>query len=289
MADRIIGSVGALFRFPVKSMLGQRVAEFAIGPNGVFGDRAWALRELATGRIVSAKKWAEMFRFRASYPTPPERNPAHAAIVTTPEGRDISADDPAASAAISDALGHKVRIERAEANKVSRALFDPALVFGDTPLEQVLPSLIKYLADQEPPGPDDFAMPRGTFFDAAPLHLITRTTLDRMAALSGLDAFDVQRFRPNILIDNDDAGSGFIEDEWLGRRLAIGSAVTVEITIPVIRCVMTTHAQGDLPRELGVLRAVAAHHGALAGVYAKPIEFGIVRTDDPVRLLEQSN
>lgn len=283
MAQIRIGSVAALFRYPVKSMLGERADELAIGPAGALGDRTWALRELASGRIVSAKKWSGMFGFSSSHSEPPEHNPAAPVRITMPDGRTINADDPAASSAISAALGHQVRLERADAGKNSRAIFEPASIFGDAPLEQILPSLQKYMMER--PGPDDFALRPGTFFDAAPLHLLADKTLDHLARLSGLDAFDVRRFRPNIFIAAESVGAGFVEDEWLGAQLEIGSALKIAVIAPVIRCVMTTHAQSDLPRELGVLRAAAAHHAALVGVYGAAVGSGRLRVGDPVTLL----
>ena len=71
MSERQIGIVRELFRYPVKSMLGERLDEFAVAANGVLGDRAWGLRE-ANGRIASAKKWANLFDFRAAYESAPQ-------------------------------------------------------------------------------------------------------------------------------------------------------------------------------------------------------------------------
>ncbi|HSD10444.1 MAG TPA: MOSC N-terminal beta barrel domain-containing protein, partial [Candidatus Binatia bacterium] len=45
MGRRQIGVVKDLFRYPVKSMLGERLTEVDIGESGVIGDRAYALRE----------------------------------------------------------------------------------------------------------------------------------------------------------------------------------------------------------------------------------------------------
>ena len=66
MERRQIGVVQDLFGYPVKSLLGERPSAVDIGMHGVMGDRAYALRE-ANGRIVTAKKWANMFEFCARY------------------------------------------------------------------------------------------------------------------------------------------------------------------------------------------------------------------------------
>ena len=70
MNQRQVGVVQELFRYPVKSMLGERLSEFEVADNGVIGDRAWGLRE-ANGRIASAKKWAEPVRVPRAYESPP--------------------------------------------------------------------------------------------------------------------------------------------------------------------------------------------------------------------------
>lgn len=287
MQERQIGTVGTLFRYPVKSMLGEQLTEVVVGPNGLIGDRAWALREPVTGKIVSAKKWGNIFEFRADYETAPGSDAASAPRISLPDGRTVNADDPDASEAVSAALGHKVHLERAEAEQVSRALFDPAGVFGDTPPEQILPQIIKYLPGIS--GPDDFAMPKGTFFDGAPLHLVASGTLAHLERLRvGESQFDVRRFRPNILVDTGAKDDSFVEDEWVGGSLRVGEALQIAVTIPVPRCVMTTHAQAGLPRDLSILRAVAAHHSALTGVYARVLVPGRVRVGDPVTLVSRA-
>ena len=53
MARRQVGVVKELFRYPVKSMLGEELREVDIGQRGVIGDRAYTLRE-ANGRVVTA-------------------------------------------------------------------------------------------------------------------------------------------------------------------------------------------------------------------------------------------
>ena len=68
-----VGALRELWRYPVKSMLGEQVSELLITMPGGIGDRAWALRELDSGRIASAKKYPGLLKFRASsvaQPTP---------------------------------------------------------------------------------------------------------------------------------------------------------------------------------------------------------------------------
>jgi uncharacterized protein YcbX len=74
------------------------------------------------------------------------------------------------------------------------------------------------------------------------------------------------------------------ENAWIGRTLALGDAVRLSITGPCARCVMTTLAQGDLPKDAGILRAAAQHNRANVGVYASVLEGGKIRRGEPVRV-----
>ncbi len=278
MGEQQVGTVGALFRYPVKSMLGETLRELTIGPGGVIGDRAWALREVVNGRIVSAKKWRQTFEFRAAYESE-STTPA----ITLPGGRKIAADAPEAPELLSAAFGRKVGIARAEADQSLRASFDPEMVFGDVPFEQMMPVLQKYHPIDA--GPDNWGMPKGTFFDAAQLHILATGTLAHLGNLNRASRFDVRRFRPNILVDTGSNADHFIEDDWLAGTLRIGEAA-IAVTAPVVRCVMTTHDQGDLPRDLAVLRTAAAKHSALVGAYAAVEQPGRVRVGDRVLLIK---
>ena len=90
MERRQIGTVKELFRYPVKSMLGERLERLEIGERGVIGDRAWALRESANGKIVSAKKFAHMLDLRAAYEAPPRENEPTPIRINLPDGRSCT-------------------------------------------------------------------------------------------------------------------------------------------------------------------------------------------------------
>jgi uncharacterized protein YcbX len=116
-------------------------------------------------------------------------------------------------------------------------------------------------------------MPPGTFFDCATVHLLTAATLDRLGGLYPQGRFEARRFRPNVVVATPDA-DGFVENDWIGRTLAIGDEVRLRVTAPCARCVMTTLAQGDLPKDPGILRTAAQHTQAHVGVYAEVLAGG---------------
>jgi uncharacterized protein len=77
---------------------------------------------------------------------------------------------------------------------------------------------------------------------------------------------------------------GFVENDWVGRTVAIGDRVRLAITEPCPRCVMITLPQGDLPKDSGILRTAAQHNGVNVGVYASVLSGGTIRRGDAVSL-----
>jgi uncharacterized protein YcbX len=79
MADQV-GTIAALWRFPVKSMLGERLDATEVSGSGLAGDRAYALIDTTTGKVVSAKNprlWPNMLGCRARFLEPPQAGGTH--------------------------------------------------------------------------------------------------------------------------------------------------------------------------------------------------------------------
>jgi uncharacterized protein YcbX len=280
MERRPIGAVQALYRYPVKSMQGERLNAVEMSANAVIGDRAYALRE-ANGRVMTAKKWPTLLEFSARYEAPPTPEALAPLCITLPDGRILQAHDPDASAVLSAVLGRSVVLERAQPDQHHRAAIDPATVFGDVPVAALKPG---YTAATLP---DSFALPPGTFFDAASLHVLVSGTLAHLRTLIGGDApVDARRFRPNIVIETESGLEGFVEDRWLEGTLEVGELVSIVQLRPTLRCVMTTHPQAELWRDLRMLRTAAQHHQAQVGVWAAIGTPGTVRVGDPVVLVK---
>lgn len=279
MERRQIGVVQDLFRYPVKSMQGERLHAVDIGVQGIVGDRAYALRE-SNGRIVTAKKWPAMLEFSARYDTPPVPGALAPLCITLPDGRTVQAQATDASAILSTMLNRPVVLERARSDPLSHAEIDPATVFGDVPVENVLPGCTTATM------PDTFPLLPGTFFDAAPIHILASGTLAHLCTLIGEDAqLDPRRFRPNIFVDTIPKNEGFLEDGWLEGTLEVGESVQLVQMQPTLRCVMTSHRQSDLVQDLRILRAAVQHHRNHIGVWASIGTSGTVHVGDPVMLV----
>lgn len=267
----ILGKVTSLWRYPVKSMLGEELNSAEIAERGVVGDRAFALVDSTTGKVVSAKhpkKWARLFEFSASYVEAPRAGQKLPPVrVTLPDGAVITSESEGLNEVFSRIVGRDVRWS-------APALPKPSL-------EEYWPN-IEGLAHRETV--TDEAMPPNTFFDLAAIHILTTSTIARLRELYPQGRIDVRRFRPNIFIEVASGEKNFVEDGWIGHTLLIGNQVRLGITGPCPRCVMTTLPQGDLPQDSRILATAARHNQANVGVYAGVLQGGLIRTGDPVRL-----
>lgn len=276
-----VGTVCELWRFPIKSMLGEKLEQLTVGLNGTLGDRAYALREAATGRVANAKKWAGLFGFSARYTSQPSIDSPGEIVVTMPDGGTVRADDPNASDIISNAIGKKMRLERPNPEELAPAGIDPLTIFAGVPVDQILPGMTTEKM------PDYYRLLKGSFFDSATMHIIATGTLDHLKQLrNGEGQPDPRRFRANIYVRSSASAGGFVEDGWLGHRLRLGNQAVAKDLKPALRCVMTTHPQSELACDLDILRTVAQHHRSNLGVFCAIERAGIVRLGDPVFLLD---
>jgi uncharacterized protein YcbX len=273
MSDRMpmAGKVVALWRYPIKSMLGEEVLATTLVQGSVLGDRALALLDGETGYVASAKhpgRWPRLLACQATFVQPPVFGKALPPVrVTLPDGTSLRSGQRDFNQRVSQALGRAVVLSR------------PTL--ASPRLEQFWP-ILEGLASQ--PNVSEHAMPPFTFFDLAPLHLLTTATLARLADLYPQGRFDARRFRPNLVIEPDGEPHDFVEHRWIGQTLAIGNEVRLQITGACPRCVMTTLPQGDLPADLGILGTAAMHIQATVGVYASVLHGGTIHQGDAIRV-----
>ena len=271
-ADTTCGSVVGLWRYPVKSMMGEELNATEVGPRGLLGDRAYAIIDPDTGKVASAKnpkKWPRLFDCRAAFTQQPAGHGEITPVrVTLPDGQVARTDDSQFGAALTAMLGR------------------PGVLQTAVPQAAVLE---EYWPDMEELDHRDVvtdeSLPEGTFFDLATVHILTTGTLDGLRAAYPGGRFESRRFRPNIVLDTPAEDGFYPESKWIGRELAIGNEVRMRITDHCPRCVMTTLPQGDLPRDPGILRAAAQDNDAHVGIYAEVGHGGTIRRGDSVRLI----
>jgi uncharacterized protein len=281
---QIAGKVVTLWRYPIKSMMGEELNATDITTWGLLGDRAYALVDQATTKVASAKnprKWPHLFDCRAAFVVPPRPGmPLPAVKITLPDGTLLTTEQSEINQLLSKALQREVTLDAAERGQEE-------VVASSSPNAWTA-NAEEYWPDME--GLDfrdtvtDFALPEGTFFDCATVHLLTTATLDRLRELYPEGRFEVRRFRPNIVVQTTSGVKDFVENAWIGYTLAIGDAVRLAITGPCPRCVMTTLPQGDLPSDPGILRTAAKSNQVNVGVYASVLQGGTFRRGDAIRL-----
>jgi uncharacterized protein len=271
--ENAVGSVGTLYRYPVKSMMGEELNSVMVGGKGIVGDRLFALSDPATGKVASAKnpsKWPNLFAFRAVYTAPLESARIPSVRITLPDGESVLSDSADLEEVLSGTLGKPVRF------------LSGAPASGT--LEEYWPD-IEGLAKRDEV--TDESMPAETFFDLAMVHILTTATMNELRRLYPEGRVEARRFRPNIVITTPPESTGFVEKDWIGKVLAIGKEVKFKITGPCPRCVMTTLAQADLPKDNGILRTAVQHNNAHVGIYASVISGGTIRRGDEVRLEDE--
>jgi uncharacterized protein YcbX len=282
--QRVLGSVVSLWRYPVKSMLGEELNAADVSKRGLLGDRLYAIVDSSDGKVASAKnprKWPQLFDFRAMLSEGPRAGVKLPPVrITLPDGSVVNSEQAGLDQILSKVLNREVTlraITQSQEEVVESASPDVQTVTAE-----------EYWPDIE--GLDyrdtvtDFGLPEGTFFDCAFAHLLTTATLDELRVLYPQGRFEVRRFRPNIVVETTNGQKGFVENAWIGQVLAIGDVVRLSITGPCPRCVMTTLPQGDLPKDSGILRTAAQHNRANVGVYASVLQGGRLRRGDSVRL-----
>ena len=274
MLNATQGSVASLWRYPVKSMLGEDLSAIEVMERGLLGDRAYALVDGADGKAATAKnprKWPTLFGFRATFLEPLRPGASLPPVgITLPDGATATSQQADLNQVLSKALNRTVTLTAAGRGHV-----------GTVTAEEYWPDM-EGLDFRDTVS--DFTLPEGTFFDCAMVHLLTTATLDRLHQLYPQGRFEVPRFRPNIVVATASGEKDFVENAWGGRTLAIGDSVRLSITGPCGRCVMTTLAQGDLPRDPGILRTAAQHNKVSVGVYATVERGGTIHRGDAVRL-----
>ena len=291
----IVGAVARLWMFPVKSMRGEQIEQGEFTDRGLVGDRAYALLDADTGKVVSAKNvrlFPDLFGCRAAFVEPPGLNGELPPVrISLPDGRSVSSDSSDIDGVLSAFFQRDVTLARAAPEDFTIDQYHPDVEdadpagYRDTVVEQKLGSAFFAEAGLSSP------VPVGSFFDLFPVSVLSTSTLDRLSELQPDVSFDERRFRMNVIVASEE--EGFVENNWVGHELAIGDAVRLHVALPDPRCVMTTLAQDELPQDTDVLRALVQHNRVqvgdagrfpCAGVYAVVQAPGTVRSGDHVSL-----
>ena len=285
-----LGKIDSIFRYPVKSMMGEKIEETQVTANGVLGDRVWAVRDEVRGGIRGAKKIPQLMQLSAACVSAPKEQGSEPAAVTLADGEVIRTDDKNINVRLSQALNHEVTIwpimPKEQLDHYRRGAPDSddletelRQVFGRTS-DEPLPDLSIF-----PPEILEYESPPGTYFDAFPLLILSKKSLEAMNQRQPASRFDQKRFRPNLLIEDFDSVDDFPEQAWEGFRLRVGSAVLkAEVVCP--RCVVTTHGFEKLPKDPSIMRGLVKENNGNLGLYASVEKPGKISEGDTITKID---
>ena len=290
-----VGTIAALWRYPVKSMAGEELDAADVSEAGIVGDRAFAVVDSETGKVASAKHpklWPDLLFCRAGFveePRSEEELPA--ARIELADGTTVMSDADDVDEVLSRFFGRDVELARAAPADFTIDQYHPDQENLDPEghRDEVTETKLGAALFNERGLPS--VLPEGSFMDVFPLSLLTTSSVEHFEALQPESRFDVRRFRMNLIVDSDE--TGLVENGWLGQTLALGDQVRLMVAMPDPRCVMPNLAQDDLPRDPQILKTLAQHNrldvggGGLypcAGVYALAQSTGTVRKGDAVIL-----
>lgn len=238
-------TITELWRYPVSSLGGEILPAARLDARGVSGDRIWGLVDAADGSVASPDS-ERRWRIVAGIRT----RLAPSGLEMNAVGDDwLRVPSPQADAAASRVAGFPVR-------------FSP-----------LAPTMAAIEEGQVAPR-----------YDRGHLHILTTASLAALEALvEPQSKVDVRRFRPNIVVDTGPDARGFVEQDLIGRTIAIGNA-RVLVSEPCSRCSFTAIAQRELPFAKEILHAIAKHGGGGFGVLATVLEPAEIWPGDPLVL-----
>lgn len=291
MSSGIVGTIARLWRFPVKSMTGEQIEQSQLSGRGLLGDRAYALFDNATGKVVSAKSvrlFPNILSCRAAYVEPPQPGRDLPPVrIKFADGTSTTSDSGSIDRVLSEYFRRDISLTRSAPENFTIDQYHPDIEGldpegrRDVVVDQKLGSA--YFAEAGIPSP----VPAGAFFDLFPVSVLTTSTLERLNEIKPTSRFEDRRFRMNLIVGANEAG--FVENAWVGRELAIGNDVKLMVAISDPRCVMTTLPQDDLPGDSDILRTLVQNNRLqvadsgqfpCAGVYAVVTAGGTIRVGD---------
>lgn len=259
-----IGTVESLWCYPVKSMRGVEMPEIFLGFSGIYGDRCYAFKNSAARKgfpYLNANVQQQMLLYRPQY-----RHPERAS--KPPNLTEAASIAPGLTPANGDASDMILDIVTPDGEIVS--VDDEALIklLGEGLDEKNQLKLVR----------SDRALT-----DCRPISLISLSTVRQIESELSIP-LDKRRFRANIYFNFALDDGGFTEDNFVGRRLRIGSNATIMVLERDPRCKMISLDPDTGEHNPEVLRKVAQAHGNFAGVYCAVLVEGLLKKGDLIEL-----
>jgi uncharacterized protein YcbX len=259
----VVGTVDSVWRYPVKSMRGEELEEAFAGYPGVYGDRLFAFKSSASPKgfpYFTAREQRRLLQYRPRFRYPDKA--AHPVNLT-------EADKMGAGPLSADISELMVDIETPEGKTL--AIDDPVLI-----------EMLRSEVDEK----HQLTLMRShrAMTDCRPVSIFSLQSAQQLSEETG-KPIDKRRFRANVYVDLT-SGSGFAENDFVGRSLRIGPKLVVRILERDARCIMITLDPDTTEKTPEILKKVAQAHEGMAGVYGAVMVEGMLHKGDPVELLD---
>lgn len=281
-----IGTIEAIWRYPIKGMAGEKLNHCELDAAGLKGDRIWAVQDVQRQEIQSCKFRPQLLQCRAQ--SIGDKGSGQTKI-TFPNGREIDCDDPEASNQVSKLLGYESLLQAlrpaADDDFYKRYKKDE-----HTWLEELKATFTR---DDGEPLPDldnlpqamqDYVSILGTFFLVSPFHILTTASMKHMKHQEPDSDWNIERFRPNIVIETLPFLEGLVEQDWIKKRLKIGDII-IDCNETVPRCGAVVRKQSGFDEDKRILRSIVNKASQNLGIYGNISNEGVINIGDDVYLV----
>lgn len=242
----VAGRINEIWRYPIRSVGGERLLSGALSTGGLHGDREFVLIDAATGQPSAPEKDA---RWHPALHLVARRLDDGLTILTFPGDQQIAVDDDRLTFYLSEYFGFPAQL----------AKYDDAV----SPYAAALTAHRK---------------------DHAPVHIVSAESMQQLGAICGGGTIDSRRLRPTLVIETG-RNEQFQENAWLNRALRSGS-VRLRIVEPTKRCGITFLSQPDLNKDPEILRNILRFNSRSFGVYADVLSEGVMREHDDLLICD---
>ncbi len=236
--------VVGLWRYPVKSLQGERLDAVDVAPDGLAGDRGFGIVERATGFVLTARREPRLLLAAAALV-------GDGVEITLPDGR-VANDD----AALSEWLGRPVALAKAD-----------TAVAGtyETQLDFEHEDTADWFSWEGPTGP---------------FHDSTRTRVS-LVSEGTIGAWDARRFRANVLLSGDGEDE-FVGSTIKVGTVALEVTKQVDRCVMVTRPQPAIPGSGSIEHDLDVLRTIIKDRAGNLAIGALVTHPGTIKVGDAV-------
>jgi uncharacterized protein YcbX len=264
---KVAGKIESLWRYPVKSMRGEELPEAFVGFPGIYGDRLYAFQSSAAPKgfpWLTAREQEAMLLYRPMY-----RHPERAAKPgNLAEAEAIGSGLTPVYADLAD-VNVTVDVETPGGERL--AIDDPRLMdlLRENIRERHELTLLRS---------------HRAMTDCRPVSIFSIQTAHQLSRELGIDV-DKRRFRANLYIDLE-SGTGFGEDEFVGRTLRIGAKTAIAVLKRDSRCKIMTLDPDTAQPNPELMKLLARDHAGQAGIYAAVLVEGTIRPGDEITVAD---